>query len=371
MIRILRAINRFLVRIKSIILLIPEIPSNVGNPRTLSYHPDNELKSRARIYIDNLLWLIRFGEINDNYYLYGFEQKMSKKRWKDYLPYISFKNIRNRYNRRKQIGEYHADYTVILKDKFLFNRMLVSLGFPTPKVIALCSEGTLHWLDSRRTAEPEEITELEGKRVFCKSILGECADGVFPLRIKNGKIYLHGEETDIKEILERTDGSFILQEEIIQHPEMSRLFPNSVNSMRIISFHRKTEPEILYALLRTGTGENTSDNWAVGGLLGMIDMETGKLDNKFLYKPGFGTSRTEHPDTGVVFADFRIPFLDRAMDMARELHSYLYGVKSIGWDVAISEEGPVFIEGNDNWEMNCFQINGGAREKTLSWFRKP
>ncbi|MBD3179261.1 MAG: hypothetical protein GF417_06510, partial [Candidatus Latescibacteria bacterium] len=90
----------------------------------------------------------------------------------------------------------------------------------------------------------------------------------------------------------------------------------------------------------------------------------------FIYKPGFGGSCTEHPDTGVVFADFRIPFLMDALDMVRQLHSFFYGVKSIGWDVAIAENGPVFIEGNDNWEMNCFQKNEGARARTLMMFEK-
>jgi hypothetical protein len=259
----------------------------------------------------------------------------------------------------------------MLKDKFLFNRVLSSLGFPTPAVIALCSNGKLHWLDDRRISGLEAMAELEGKRVFCKSILGECADGVFPIRIKSGKMFCHGEEISMEEILRRTDGYFIVQEEVIQHPEMSRIFPHSVNSMRIITFHRESGPEVLYALLRTGTGENTSDNWAIGGVLGMIDLETFKLDEEFLYKPAFGTVCREHPDTGVVFADFRIPFLQEALDICRDLHSYFYGVKSIGWDVAITGHGPTFIEGNDNWEMNCFQMNAGARKKTEEWYRTP
>ncbi|MBD3424403.1 MAG: hypothetical protein GF417_08205, partial [Candidatus Latescibacteria bacterium] len=314
MIRILKSINRMLVRIKAIFRLLPRIPDNIGDPREFSYHPDRKLKSRWKIYLENLIWLLEKGEICENYYLYGFEQR-GRKNWNEYLDYTSFKLLRNRYNRKRWIGPYFADYTVLLKDKFMFNRMLNSLGFPTPEVIALCSDGRLHWMDSMKTAGPEAITGLEGRRVFCKSILGECADGVFPLNIEGGRIYSHGEKITVEEILERTDGSFIIQEAIVQHPEMSRLFPHSVNSLRIVTFYRKGGPEIYYGLLRAGTGENTSDNWAIGGVLGHFNIKTGRLDREFIYKPGFGGSCTEHPDTGVVFADFRIPFQMDALDM--------------------------------------------------------
>jgi hypothetical protein len=41
--------------------------------------------------------------------------------------------------------------------------------------------------------------------------------------------------------------------------------------------------------------------------------------------------------------------------MSKKLHSFFYGIHSIGWDIAITEDGPVFIEGNDNWEIPTFQ----------------
>ncbi len=179
-------------------------------------------------------------------------------------------------------------------NRFLFNRMLVSLGFPAPRVFALFSGGRFHWLDAGDASDNEAIGKPEGKRVFCKSILGECADGVFPLRIENGKFHSQGELINVPEILNLTGGSIILQEEVIQHP-----------------------------------------------------------------------------DTGVALGDFKIPFFHDAIEMIRNLHLFFYGVKSIGWDIAITERGPVFIEGNDNREMSCHQRNGGTRRKTIEWFSEP
>ena len=36
--------------------------------------------------------------------------------------------------------------------------------------------------------------------------------------------------------------------------------------------------------------------------------------------------------------------------MVLQVHEYFYGVHSIGWDIAISERGPVIIEANDDWD---------------------
>ena len=44
------------------------------------------------------------------------------------------------------------------------------------------------------------------------------------------------------------------------------------------------------------------------------------------------------------------------------LHTMLPDVYSVGWDVAIGKDGPIFIEGNDNWEINGPQIcHGGLK----------
>ena len=44
-------------------------------------------------------------------------------------------------------------------------------------------------------------------------------------------------------------------------------------------------------------------------------------------------------------------------------HSILKDIHSIGWDIAIGKNGPIFIEGNDNWEINGPQICHGGLKK--------
>ena len=50
-------------------------------------------------------------------------------------------------------------------------------------------------------------------------------------------------------------------------------------------------------------------------------------------------------------------------------HEKLGDIHSIGWDIAITKDGPIFIEGNDNWELSLMQAcNGGLKGEFEEFF---
>jgi len=328
-------------------------------------YPGERLKGRARVTAENLAWAVRHGEANRFYWLYGLD-RLGGPDPSEYIAYNEFKEIRNRKNRIAGIGAYYSDYTAVLKDKFVFNRILDSLRFPTPRLIAVCIDGKMWWFDDPKETGIEDIASRGGVDMYCKTLLGECADGVYHLTGGCGVLLCDGEEIDTGRLEELTSGAFLLQERIEQHPEMSRLYPNSINTIRLVTIMGDAGPSLFAASIRTGASGNTRDNWAVGGLSGGIDLETGRLGRWFDFKPGYGGRTDTHPDSGVVFGEFTVPMFDAAKRMALGLHSFLYGIQSVGWDMAITPGGPVFIEGNDNWEITPHQIiDGGLRRRFL------
>jgi hypothetical protein len=373
MIAFLRKINRALrgaaVRVAGIVPVIRMVRDPV---QSKTRFPEERLKSRGRVLAENLLWLMKYGEVNRFYWLYGLDRAEGDSP-NDYIPYTDFKKIRNRRNRIAGVGHYFSDYTVILKDKFIFNRVLSSLDFPTPEVVAVSVDGLIYWLDSGRETGMEELLRVDELDLFCKTLLGECADGVFHLTGGRGRLLCDGEEMALAELERITSGAFLLQERVIQHPEMSRLYPHSINTIRLVTIRNRTpRPRVFAASIRTGASGSTRDNWAVGGLSGGIDVETGRLSPLFDFRPGKGGRVRRHPDTGIIFGEFTVPMFDRAKKMALKLHSLLYGIHSVGWDMAISDEGPLFIEGNDNWEITPHQIiDGGLKRKFLEQSRPP
>ncbi|MFO7914464.1 MAG: sugar-transfer associated ATP-grasp domain-containing protein [Candidatus Krumholzibacteriales bacterium] len=366
MVTILKKINRLIRKIWARIAGLAPVIRMFRDPVwSKTRYPGEELKSRPRILLENIFWLLRHGEVNRFYWLYGFDRADGPGH-SEYMPYTRFKKIRNQRNRIAGIGGYYSDYTVILKDKFVFSLVLSSLGFSTPKVAGVCMNGRINWLDTETETGLEGLKNLEDINYFCKTLLGECADGVCHLTGGAGSLLCDGRAVDISELQRMTSGSFLLQERVEQHPEMSRLYPCSINTIRLVTVMTGGAPQLFAASIRTGASGSTRDNWAVGGLSGGIDIETGKLSPIFDFKPGYGGRADRHPDTGVIFGEFTVPMFDQAKKEALELHSYLYGLHSIGWDMAISPDGPVFIEGNDNWEITPHQVvEGGLRRRFL------
>lgn len=141
----------------------------------------------------------------------------------------------------------------------------------------------------------------------------------------------------------------------IQHPALSKLYPNAVNSLRIITvLDAQNVPHCIYMVQKMGYNGRVIDN---NGLFVPVDLETGKI--KYPAHSGDttrGVIYTEHPDTHTKLLGYQIPFVKEAVDMCLKAALVVPQIRYIGWDVALTENGPVIIEGNtycahDFWQL--------------------
>ena len=141
----------------------------------------------------------------------------------------------------------------------------------------------------------------------------------------------------------KADGIGILEEIVVQHPEMARLCPTSVNTCRIATLLGDKAEGIVYGFLRIGNGK-VMDNVDCGGMAARIDLESGKLLTVGADKAG--NTFVKHPMTGTDIIGFTIPFWEEAKAMCMEAARKVPEMRFIAWDVAITPDGPTFIEGN-------------------------
>lgn len=340
-----------LVRVKSLLVLIsrPELTS------ADSYFKEyaDRRRSRLGIFFQQCKHIMKYGVPNEYFFLYGLDIKGLHSA-EDYVDYARFMNRRDLLNRQ------HVNSPVaLLRNKFLFGVVANALNIPTPNNIGIVEDGSLYLLSNKSKMRFDEYIDTNTIDTFIKSIDGECADGVYHLQINKGAVMINGVRKTYKEVCDILQGGkYLLQEILIQHRDISKIYANAINTIRLETvFDSRTKNiEILPPLLRVGTGENQVDNWAVGGLAIGIDVEQGCLQKYGFYKPSFGTKASVHPNSGIVFENYIIPYLNEAISMAKQFHSFIPDVHSIGWDIAITENGPCFIEGNDNWEISLVQI---------------
>jgi len=326
-------------------------------------YPNEERKSRIKIYLDNIFWALRHAEVNEYYFAYGLDRKHGVD-CRQYLGLQEGSDLLLLPNLRSWTGSRRTDYRCLCKDKFVFGAYVTSMGFPTPKILALYHDQQLVWLDQKGSKDLESLLEEEYLDVFCKDAVGDRGRGVFSLKMKTGRVYINEQVSDIAELRKMLPEPAIIQARLTQHAKMARLHPPSVNTLRIITIMRDGHVAPLGAIVRMGTKGSVVDNTSAGGLAVGLDLATGRMCKQAFYAPGRGGSATEHPETGVRFEGFEVPLFKDAVDMSLGLHRFFYGLFSLAWDIAITLDGPVFIEGNHLWDFRGLQSKlGGLRNK--------
>lgn len=164
--------------------------------------------------------------------------------------------------------------------------------------------------------------------------------------------------SDIKNIKEYysylNEKHLFLEDLVIQHPDLNKLCSTSVNTIRIMTFNDHGTPHILWAGLRIGNGVNSVDNFHAGGMCSCIDLKTGKLINSAVDKDL--NEYDHHPKTKTKIVGFQIPYFNEVKEMVLKASLESDKILVVGWDVAVTPDGPVIIEGNRRPGFDVVQV---------------
>jgi hypothetical protein len=123
---------------------------------------------------------------------------------------------------------------------------------------------------------------------------------------------------------------------------MDELYNKSVNTMRMFTFYKDGESYFLQAVLKIGNG-GVVDNFSSGGMYTYVssdgDVYVDAIDRE-------DNIYTKHPISGEKIVGFKVPMFKEAVELVKECSKIVPEIAYVGWDVAISEEGPVIVEGN-------------------------
>lgn len=136
----------------------------------------------------------------------------------------------------------------------------------------------------------------------------------------------------------------LLEELVVQHEGLNKLCPASVNTIRVMTYYNHGDPRVLWMGMRVGSGKSPVDNFTSGGMVVSIDTEKGCLKGNAIDK--VSATYAQHPTTGETFDGFPIPCFDEIQPLVLEAAKMEDKILVIGWDVAITPNGPVLIEGN-------------------------
>ncbi len=219
------------------------------------------------------------------------------------------------------------------------------------------------WLDLR-TASPDELAAFLARhaRVMAKvadSLGGDGIQAFSTAEISKPEAW-RADRLAARQVL--------VEEFLTQHPVMASLNPSSVNTLRIITYlDAARRVHVLARTLKMGNGGDV-DNFSDGGMYTMLDEHGVAAHPAF---DGDGRVFSVHPLSGTSIVGFQVPLWSEVGELVDALAREVPQIPYVGWDIAITPDGPAVIEGNYN--TGVFQLKPsvtGVREGLLPVYRR-
>jgi hypothetical protein len=247
-----------------------------------------------------------------------------------------------------------------LQDKAAFSERCRQHGLPTIPEYLHVEAGQLHW----RTL----LEHLPDTDLFLKPVRGRGGTGAAVWYARGPARYQspQGEvlsENELVARLKATRVDYLVQKRIVGHDGIVDLSLGALPTVRMLTIlNEALEPEATHAVFRMPLGKDiVVDNFHAGGIAAAVDMQTGVLGpaTDIGLRPECGWCDF-HPATWTRIRERSLPLWDEVISVARTAHKAFAGRVFIGWDIAITDDGPVLIEGNAAPDVDLIQRPHGA-----------
>lgn len=171
-------------------------------------------------------------------------------------------------------------------------------------------------------------------------------------------------ESDDTEILDMIhSGKYDLVEQFVEnHEDMAKLNPTSLNTLRIVTVHSDKSFNLIFTGVRIGAEGALIDNVSQGGCCASIDKNTGKISSTFVSDVTCEREGTQKDRNEI---GYQIPMWKETLEMIRNAAEIVPEIHIVGWDAAITPDGPILVEGNESFGAYIMQYYAKLNEPGL------
>lgn len=293
---------------------------------------DGEIGFWQKLSIAKDIWDCRWKyQANPNeYFLFGFRGQSHDYRNSFVTDIVKDNALLDIIGGKVFFGELKNKYSFFLLTGKYFNRDVM---FINPK------EGSLTEFKQFAQKHPE---------LFVKENASSLGRGVSSHHINSEK-----EAEKLYNSLKASKGDWMIEEKIVQVPEMAQWNESSVNTVRLPSILNNGKWTAIGPFLRTGRKGAVVDNAGAGGVFAVINPETGVVTTDGIDEDG--KYYAQHPDSGITYKGWQVPRWKELLALAEEIQRSIPQHKYVGWDFALTNKGWTLIEGN--WGQLVSQYN--------------
>jgi hypothetical protein len=276
---------------------------------------------------------------------------------------ISFGHYLSDFACYTKTGDIDQPFGEIMRNKLCFWGFMKNFSERVSPVLGLIRRGKLVHLGTPDAELPSTGLPRLRAKLILKPLSGSHGDGVITYEWRDGGHLVNSEPVAEGELLRHLGEEIYLVFPFVRQAEYaSRIFPDVANTVRILTMYddREEKAFVAAAVHRFGVRGRgvVVDNWRQGGISADVDPATGRLSRGYGFP--FGGRLTvypHHPDTGMAIEGEEIPNWSRIRDEVLDLANKLLFLPYIGWDIIITDESYVIIEGNCRPNVNVMQVH--------------
>jgi len=244
----------------------------------------------------------------------------------------------------------------ILHDKLCFEGFMRGKLPIVPSLFYVC-KGTINAGSEQYSVERFEQEIRAGQRFVIKPIQGGMGENLLFLKPTPNGFKLNETEYSFGDLTAVLSGLeyHLCCAYVQQHDDIERFYPGVTNTVRVTSYMTTSgEARLTSPFMRFGTRRSAPvDTFGKGGVAAAIDLESGMLTNAFIRgQRAEKLDASVHPETGRQIVGFVIPFWKRITETILKFQAIHPCFDLVGWDVIITHEGFLIIEGNHNPETS-------------------
>lgn len=260
---------------------------------------------------------------------------------------------------------YNQSLANVLEDKNLLYVFAKASNVRMPRMYLSCQAGIYKDAENKVLDFEKACALISNIGVcFAKPSIGtDSGRGCEVYCLVNGTDTKSGKTSGM--LLKDLGKNFTIQERLVCHESIRKIYDGSVNTFRIMTYRWKNQIIVAPIIMRIGRGGSYLDNAHAGGMFIALS------DDGTLHKTAFTEFKeefVEHPDSKLKFEGYRIPLLPNVVDAVKRMHYSLPAIGVINWDMTLDESGqPVLIEANVNggsiwlfkWHMDAVSLASG------------
>lgn len=309
-------------------------------------------------FIDQMRLAFTYGIPVHFFYTYELHDRRNWARAHEYVLRGHIKGGCQLYKRLYRGDPARHESAKVLNDKLAFHVFCTVRGLPTARLFAIISKGNYAWTDPR-------VTALPPIDLFLKPRKENGGSGAERWAWRDGQYHRHGSSMilDVKGLTERLAGlsqqqSYLAYECLTNHPETRDLSAGALCTFRLHTMlDEKGEVEHLFTMFRMPQFPqrivDTQD-----GIAAAVDPQTGIL-GQASNSSSLARWMDHHPATGARITGRQIPLWPEALTLALSTHAQLRSPYMVGWDIAVTDHGPVILEANKSPDVEVEQRLSG------------